>query len=340
MKKVKVGVAGYGVVGQRLADAVVMQEDMELVGIVDIELNLGLRALKERGMPYKLFWADPGKVGVLEEAGFPVSGIFEDMLKGVDVILDATPHGVGAENKKLYKKYGVKGIFQAGEKTEIVDLFFHSYVNYEKGIGKDFLKVPSCNTTGLIRAINTLDRAVGIEKVAITIFRRAIDPGKTQWGVVDLLMMEPIPNNQVVDLLTIMPHVKGTGLLVHTPVTHGHINIIVATPKKRITKEKILEEFQKDPRIRVVRIKDGFNSNTALFNYGRFLGHPRGDMYDIAVFEETIGFSGDDIMFAINIPQESVVTPETVDAIRASMKMQTDLHEAIRITNKYLGLGG
>lgn len=35
MGKVKVGVAGYGTIGQRLADGVARQEDMELVGVVD-----------------------------------------------------------------------------------------------------------------------------------------------------------------------------------------------------------------------------------------------------------------------------------------------------------------
>ena len=33
MSKIKVGVAGYGVIGQRLADGVTRQGDMELVGI-------------------------------------------------------------------------------------------------------------------------------------------------------------------------------------------------------------------------------------------------------------------------------------------------------------------
>ena len=36
MKKIRVGVAGYGTIGQRLADGVAMQEDMELVGIADL----------------------------------------------------------------------------------------------------------------------------------------------------------------------------------------------------------------------------------------------------------------------------------------------------------------
>ena len=32
---VKVGIAGYGVIGQRLADGVQRQEDMQLIGIAD-----------------------------------------------------------------------------------------------------------------------------------------------------------------------------------------------------------------------------------------------------------------------------------------------------------------
>ena len=40
MKKIRVGVAGYGTIGQRLADGVAMQEDMELVGIADLAPTL------------------------------------------------------------------------------------------------------------------------------------------------------------------------------------------------------------------------------------------------------------------------------------------------------------
>ena len=45
MGKIKVGVAGYGTIGQRLADGVALQEDMELVGVADIAPTLGIRAL-------------------------------------------------------------------------------------------------------------------------------------------------------------------------------------------------------------------------------------------------------------------------------------------------------
>jgi glyceraldehyde-3-phosphate dehydrogenase (NAD(P)) len=232
----------------------------------------------------------------------------------------------------------VKAIFQGGEADEVADVFFHGYANYDNGVGQDYLKLTSCNTTGLIRTIDALDRAVGIEKVAITIIRRVADPGDTHRGLVDTLQIEPIPNHQAVDLMSIMPHIDATGILVHTPVTHGHIITIVATPKREVTTEEVVEAFEAHPRIRVVRIADGFDTNTSLFNYARFLGHPRGDMYEVGLFEETVGLSGKDIMFAINIPQESVVIPETIDGIRAALEMQTDRLEAVGRTNEYLGM--
>ena len=59
---------------------------------------------------------------------------------------------------------------------------------------------------------------------------------------------------------------------------------------------------------------------------------------DSAVFDETVAKSGREFMFAINIPQEAVVIPETVDAIRAALSLQTDRLEAVGLTNRYLGL--
>ena len=336
---IKVGVAGYGVIGQRLADGVALQKDMELVGVADVGPNLTVRALKEKGMPYNLYNALPENQKSFDGVGVPVSGTLEDLIQKVDVMLDATSAGIGAKNKKLYSKYNKKAIFQGGENNNVADVFFHGYANYEQGIGKQFLKLTSCNTTGLIRAVDCLDRAVGIEKVAITIIRRDADPGDYHRGLTNALQVDKAPSHQALDLMTIMPHVEATGILVHAPVTHGHIITVLATSKKEMTKEEVLNQFNQHPRIRVVRIADGFLGNASLFRYARDLGNPRGDMYEILVFEETIVNSGKDIMFAINIPQEAVVIPESMDAVRAVMEMQTQRLEAVGKTNEYLGMG-
>ena len=338
MGKVRVAVAGYGTIGTRLADGAVRQGDMEFVGVADIAPTLAVRALAESGMPYKLFLVDMARKPEFDRLGIPVAGSFEDMLSQVDVVLDSAPGGIGAKNKVLYEKHGVKAIFQGGEKDEIADVFFHGYANYEKGLGQRFLKLTSCNTTGLIRAVDAIDRVVGVERIAITIIRRVADPGDLHRGLVDLLRVDKVPSHQAVDLMHIMPHVQATGLLVHTPVTHGHIINIVLTPKKSISVASVLDTFRAHPRMRVVRIADGFESNTSFFKYARDLGNKRGDMYEIGIWEECVALSGNDVMFAINIPQEAVTIPETIDAVRACMRMQTDRLEAVGLTNKYLGL--
>ena len=336
---IKVAVVGYGIIGQRLADGVALQDDMELVGVADVAPTLAIRALKERGMPYDLYNSKVENNKLFEELNIPIAGTMEELVQKVDVVLDATSAGVGEANKKIYKKYNKKAIFQGGEKNEVADVFFHGYANYEKGLGEEFLKLTSCNTTGLIRAIDCLDREAGIEKIAITIIRRVADPGDYHRGLTNALLVDKSPSHQAVDLMTIMPHVDATGILVHTPVTHGHIISVLATPKTEMTKEDVVKAFSKHPRIRMVKLEDGFLGNASLFRYARDLGNPRGDMYEIAVFDETIVRSGKDIMFAINIPQEAITIPETIDGIRAVMEMQSDREEALAATNKNLGLG-
>ena len=333
---IKVGVAGYGVIGQRLADGVAWQKDMELVGVADVAPTLPIRALYESGMKYKLYTAVPEKKHLLTDLGIPVSGTLEDLVQEVDIMLDATSAGIGAKNKELYQKYNTKAIFQGGEKNDVADVFFHGYANYEKGVGADYLKLTSCNTTGLIRAIDAIDRAVGVVKTAITIIRRVADPGDYHRGLTNALQVDKAPSHQCLDLMTIMPHVNATGILIHTPVTHGHIITPVVSTKSKISKEELVAIFNAHPRIRVVRIEDGFLGNASLFKYARDLGNKRGDMYEVAVWEESIVNSGDDIMFAMNIPQESVVIPETMDGIRAAMKMQLTREEGTAETNKYL----
>jgi glyceraldehyde-3-phosphate dehydrogenase (NAD(P)) len=339
MSKIKVGVAGYGVIGQRLADGVALQKDMELVGVADVAPTLSVRALKEKGMPYALYCAADDKRADLEKAGIPVSGSLEDLVKKCDVMLDATSAGVGAKNKELYAKYGKKGIFQGGEKNSVADVFFHGYANYEKGLGAQFLKLTSCNTTGLIRAVDCMDRSVGVERVAITIIRRVADPGDYHRGLTNALQIDHAPSHQALDLMTIMPHVQATGILVHTPVTHGHIITIVMTTKKDVSVEEAIATFRTHPRIRVVTIAEGFQGNASFFRYARDLGNPRGDMYEIGLWEDSCVKSGKDLMFAINIPQESVTIPETMDGIRASMRMQEGRIEATDATNANLGIG-
>ena len=143
-----------------------------------------------------------------------------------------------------------KGRFPGRRKEQSGRCLFPRICKLRKGLGKQFLKLTSCNTTGLIRTVDCLDRKFGIKKVAITIVRRVADPGDYHRGLTNALQIEPAPNHQAVDLMTIMPHVEATGILIHTPVTHGHIITIVATPKNKITVGRGPAAFHEHDRIR------------------------------------------------------------------------------------------
>ena len=152
------------------------------LGVADLAPTLAIRALKEKGMPYRLFLVEGADKTKFDALGIPIAGTFDELIHSVDVMLDSSPGGVGAKNKELYEKAGVKAIFQGGEKNSVADVFFHGYANYERGVGMDYLKLTSCNTTGLIRSVDCLDRAYGIDRVAITIIRRVADPGRLSTG--------------------------------------------------------------------------------------------------------------------------------------------------------------
>ena len=95
-KKIRVGVAGYGTIGQRLADGVALQGDMELVGVADLAPTLAIRALKEKGMPYKLYLVEGADKSKFDALGIPVAGTFDELVHSVDIMLDSSPGGIGS----------------------------------------------------------------------------------------------------------------------------------------------------------------------------------------------------------------------------------------------------
>lgn len=83
-KRVKVAINGYGVIGKRVADAVVLQDDMELAGICDIIHDYRIRVALEKG--YRVFASTSDKLDEMRASGIPVEGLLEDLLEQTDVV--------------------------------------------------------------------------------------------------------------------------------------------------------------------------------------------------------------------------------------------------------------
>ena len=167
---IKVAINGYGTIGKRVADAVAAQKDMQVIGVSKTRPNAEAFVAKQRGFP--LYIADISKKEAFEKAGLTVAGSVEDMCKAADVVVDATPGKVGATNKAMYERLGVKALWQGGEEHALAGFSFNSSCNYKDAIGRQFVRVVSCNTTGLCRIIHEIDKEYGVNHVHAIMVRR------------------------------------------------------------------------------------------------------------------------------------------------------------------------
>jgi glyceraldehyde-3-phosphate dehydrogenase (NAD(P)) len=312
---------------------------MELVGVVDVAATLPVRALVESGRGYPLYCSLPERIPELEAAGIPVVGTLDDLLEQVDMVLDAAPPGVGWKNRETYRKHSVPATFQGGEKHEISPILYSSTANYDQAKDVDYIKMVSCNTTGIVRAVVAVDEAFGVERSVATIVRRAADPSEIHKGPIDAAIPGKVPSHQATDLMLVMPHIDAMGFIITVPTTHGHVIAMHVTLSQEVSTDDALEVFRQGRRIKTFRIDDGFLSNTHIFDYLRDLGVPRADMYEVGVWEETVLARGRDLYWIHNIPQEAIVIPENVDAIRARLGLQADKWDAVDTTDRYLGIG-
>ena len=156
------------------------------------------------------------------------------------------------------------------------------------------------------------------------------------WGVVKVvLLFIDYSSNETSNDAQVEQYISPVNLR-----ASGYIKKICFQEHQSVKKgDTLLILDDREYRIRVVSIDEGFKGNASLFKYARDLGNRRGDMYEIGLWEDSIVESGNDIMYAINIPQESVTIPETMDAIRAATKMQLTREEGTAMTNKYLKIG-
>ena len=114
MDKIKVGVVGYGTIGKRVADLVMKQKDMELVGITGHSYNWRMETANDKGIPIYMMESEDGEGSAddFKNNKIKLAGNVQDLLKQVNVIVDATPKKVGKENlEKYYKPAKVKAIF-------------------------------------------------------------------------------------------------------------------------------------------------------------------------------------------------------------------------------------
>jgi glyceraldehyde-3-phosphate dehydrogenase (NAD(P)) len=334
---IKVGVLGFGTIGKRVADAVNLQEDMELVGVTGMSYNWRIKSAQGKG--YSIYSVDDG--AMLKENGIKVAGTVQDLLKKVDVMVDTAPKKIGAENKeKLYIPNKVKAIFQGGEKDKVAEASFVAQCNYDECVGKDFIRVVSCNTTGLSRTLNEVNKKYGIKEVYATMIRRGADPWDIRHGPINAIVpVLELPSHHGPDVKTVLHDVEIFTTALSVSSTLMHVHTITCECKKTPNVDEVIGIFKKTRRVRVVDNASAVRSTAEIMELARDLGNARGDMQEICVWKEAIGVHSNKLLYIQAVHQESDVVCENIDAIRAATGFK-DGKKSMEMTDKALGIDG
>jgi len=341
---IEVGINGYGTIGKRVADAVRQQPDMTVVGVAKTRPNFEARSAVERG--FDLYAAIEERKPRFEEAGIQLAGDVEELVAASDIVVDACPSGVGADNADMYREHGTPAILQGGEDADVVDASFNARANYETVDGADLVRVVSCNTTGLSRLIAPLQEAYGVEKVRATLVRRGGDPAQSGRGPINDILPNPIslPSHHGPDVTTIFPDLSIDTLGLKVPATLMHTHSINVTLAAEPAAEDVRELLAAEPRTFVVPQGLGLDGAGTLKELAQDTGRPRADIWENCIWGESITVEGipdrnevSDLYLFQAIHQESDVVPENVDAIRAVVGTKTRA-ESIATTDEAMGL--
>jgi len=334
---VKVGINGYGTIGKRVADAVSLQDDMEIVGVTKTRPTFEARMAVEKG--FDLYVAIPENQQKFKDAGIPIKGTLDDLLKIADVIVDCTPGKSGVNNLETYRKAGVKAIFQGGEKHEAIGSSFNSLSNFGKNLGVDYTRVVSCNTTGLARTLYPIFRDIGVKKVFATMVRRGPDPNDSKKGPVNAIIpVLKVPSHHGPDLKTVIEGIDIDTMAVAVPTTLMHLHSNVVILERPATTEEVLSIWEKTPRVKLVSGEEGVLSTAQIMEMARDMKRGRSDLNEIAVWRDGVHVVGDKLYYYQAIHQESDVVPENVDCIRAMFMLTENNLESIQKTNNALGI--
>ncbi len=332
---VRVAINGYGTIGKRVADAVALQDDMKVVGVAKMRPNFEARMAVQKGFP--LYAGSKETLPKFEKAGIKVAGSLEEMVEEAEVVVDATPEESGY--KPLYEKAGVKAIWQGGEQHSLTGLSFNAHANYEKAVGARFLRVPSCNTTGLIRTLFPLQAHLPVERVLAVMIRRATDPHDTKRGPINAIEPElEMPSHHGPDVQSVLPDLQIHTIALKVPTTLMHVHALAVTLREPAAVEGVLRIWRRTPRVCFVRGAEGITSTGQIMELARDIGRSRSDMYEIPVWEDGVHVVGNTLYYFQAVHQESDVVPENVDAIRAMAGVEKDGMRSIKKTDAALAI--
>jgi len=191
-----------------------------------------------------------------------------------------------------------------------------------------------------VRVLGALADAGLLGAARGVLIRRATDPWESHLGgVMNTVVPEPtIPSHQGPDAKTVRPDLDVVTIAAkaaHTQTHNPYWTLRLTRPSSR---DEVLDALTAAPRIAFIRMADGLVALNTTIELMKDLHRPRGDMWEVAVWEDVLTVDGDEAYLTYQVYNEAIVVPESIDAIRALTGATQDAGESIATTDQALGM--
>ena len=168
----------------------------------------------------------------------------------------------------------------------------------------------SCNTTSTIRVLGALADADLLARARGVSIRRATD----QWefhlgGVMNTVVPEAaIPSHQGPDAQTVRPDLDVVTIAAKAAHTQTHNHYWTLQLTRVTSRDEILDALRAAPRIAFIPMADGLVALNTV-ELMKDLGRPRGDMWEVAIWEDVVTVDGDEAYLTYQVYNEAICRP-------------------------------
>ena len=328
----RIFINGYGNIGRRLATALSIDKDIELVGIAKYNLDERVKEAIEKG--YNVFVPD-SLVQKCIELKYDIAGTISDAVEKSDLVVDSSKEGLGYLNKKdLYLPLHKKAIFQGGEdrlgENSVADIIHNSRVNFKNVQNKDYAIQGSCNVSGMGRIMQPLIERYGdaIKRYDVILIRRWADLEDSK-EIKDSIEWDKNPHHQD-DVKDFLPNVNlfVDAYKVQSRMMHLH-QMSIRFKDHAPSRDEILEIFHKEFGVAILYSAKG---TADVRKKAMELGFSHGDTNMVHIHQEVTRSQDDVLKISYSDDQTGMVIPENHLLIQ-SMLFKRERSDALSITN-------
>jgi glyceraldehyde 3-phosphate dehydrogenase len=267
MKKVKLGINGFGRIGRQAFKVALEHPEVEVAGINDLTSTAVLAHLLKYDSVYGRYHRkvefDETNI-IVDGKKYPVSAEKDPALLpwgklGVDVVIESTGRFTDSEKAGAHLKAGAKKvIISAPAKDEGITPTIVLGVNQDKYTGQNIISNASCTTNCIAPVLEVLNEKFGVEKAfmstihSYTAEQNLVDgppPGgksndlrRARAAAINII---PTTTGAAISATQAIPSLKGKfdGVSFRVPTPVGSLSDFTLLLKKNVTKEEINQAF-------------------------------------------------------------------------------------------------